>query len=46
MELIHLDDDAIVWGPVQSVSGGSAWPVRGIHTLNRVGRLEVVDSVG
>lgn len=45
MELVRIDDEDVVWGPVQPIVPGSAWPGRNIHTLNRAGSLEVVDSV-
>jgi len=46
MELIQLDDANVIWGPVGPIEPGSAWDRRGLHTLNRAGRLEVVDSTG
>jgi hypothetical protein len=45
-ELLRLDDDAVVFAPPVPIRGGTAWPRRGIHTLNRAGRVEVVDSAG
>jgi hypothetical protein len=45
VELLHLDDHKVVWGPVQPIAQGRAWRCRGVHTLNRSGRLEVIDSV-
>lgn len=46
MELLRLDMDEVVFGPVRPVEAGSAWQRRGIHTLNRAGRVEVIDSAG
>lgn len=45
-ELLVLSDDDVQFGPVQPVVPGGAWARNGIHTLSRVGRLEVVDSCG
>lgn len=45
MDLLRIDDDEVVWGPVRPILPGSAWPGHSIHSLNRLGRLEVVDSV-
>lgn len=46
-EIIRLDMDDVLLGPVMSVSPGPAWTGRGgIHTLNRVGAIEVIDSAG
>lgn len=46
IELLHLDLDEVVFGSVQPIEVGAAWPRRGIHTLNRSGRIEVIDSAG
>ena len=46
MDLVRLNDREAVWGPVRPIGTGPAWNRRGIHTLNRVGNLEVIDSVG
>jgi hypothetical protein len=46
MDLVRLDDDEVAWGPVRPIEPGSAWKRQGLHTLNRAGRLEVVDSTG
>ncbi|HEY4202430.1 MAG TPA: hypothetical protein VGM83_17910 [Devosiaceae bacterium] len=46
MELALLDDGAVVFTTPEPVRAGPAWDRAGIHTLNRVGRLEVVDSAG
>jgi hypothetical protein len=45
-ELIELSDCKAVWGPVRPIEPGSAWLRQGLHTLNRSGRMEVVDSTG
>ncbi|OEO31761.1 hypothetical protein VW23_014725 [Devosia insulae DS-56] len=45
-ELTVLSDDDVQFGPVQPVLPGEAWARKGIHTLSRSGRLEVVDSCG
>jgi hypothetical protein len=44
MDLVRLDAGDIVFAPPRPIGTGSAWMRTGIHTLNRVGRLEVVDS--
>jgi hypothetical protein len=44
VELLKLDADGVAFGAPQAVVGGPAWQREGIHTLNRAGRLEVVDS--
>jgi hypothetical protein len=46
MELLQLDEHNVVWGPVRPIGQGSGWNRRGLHTLNRWGRMEVVDSTG
>ncbi|WP_454856603.1 glucosamine inositolphosphorylceramide transferase family protein [Rhizobium binxianense] len=46
MELLRLDMDEVVFAPVQPIGMGPAWPRRGIHTVNRSGRVEVIDSAG
>lgn len=46
MDLVHIGDDDVVFGPVRPIGAGVAWVRKGIHTLNRAGRLEVVDSAG
>lgn len=46
MDLLRLDDDAVLWGPVRPIEPGNAWARQGFHTLNRAGQLEVVDSTG
>lgn len=46
MELVRIDEDDVVFAPARPVASGPAWARGGIHTLNRAGRLEVVDSTG
>ncbi|MBU1307441.1 MAG: hypothetical protein KKF33_18205, partial [Alphaproteobacteria bacterium] len=46
MELLQLDDDAVEFAAPVPIRSGTAWPVAGIHTLNKSGRVEVVDSAG
>ncbi|WP_412535201.1 hypothetical protein [Mesorhizobium sp. BAC0120] len=46
MQLVRLDRDDVQFASPRPVLSGSAWARRGIHTLNRVGRVEVVDSAG
>jgi hypothetical protein len=46
MELVRVDDEDVVFAPPRPIAPGTAWKRSGIHTLNRAGRLEVVDSAG
>ena len=46
MDLVRLDEDDVVFAPPRPIGPGDAWMRAGIHTLNRVGRLEVIDSAG
>lgn len=46
MDLVHIGHDDVVFGPVRPVEAGPSWARKGIHTLNRAGRLEVIDSAG
>jgi hypothetical protein len=46
MELLRLDDEDVAFGPPGPISPGDAWARNGIHTLNRAGSIEVVDSAG
>ena len=46
MELLRLDDEEVIFSQPKPIEPGGAWAVRGIHTLNRAGKLEVVDSAG
>ncbi|WP_137136931.1 hypothetical protein [Rhizobium sp. FKY42] len=43
-EILSLNDEDVILGNVFPVTTGSAWQKKGIHTLNRCGPLEVVDS--
>lgn len=45
-ELLVLSDDDVQFGPVTPTAPGTAWVRKGIHTLSRSGRLEVIDSCG
>jgi hypothetical protein len=42
--LLRLEADGVAFGPLRPVAGGPAWHRAGIHTLNRAGSVEVVDS--
>ena len=46
MDLVKLDEDDVVFSPPRPIGPGDAWMRAGIHTLNRAGRLEVIDSAG
>lgn len=46
IELLELSDSAVRFGPLQPIVPGPAWARHGIHTLNRAGRVEVIDSQG
>ena len=46
VELLELSDAAVRFGPLRPISPGPAWAVRGIHTFDRAGPLEVIDSAG
>ncbi|GHD21831.1 hypothetical protein GCM10016234_35530 [Tianweitania populi] len=46
MELQQLDDGHVRFSAPEPIRPGSAWDRKGIHTLNRVGRVEVIDSAG
>lgn len=43
-EIIKLDEEDVVLGPIQPIASGPAWHGTGIHTLTRSGRLEMIDS--
>ncbi len=45
MQLTRLDDDRVQFERPRPVQMGPAWRGRGIHTLNRAGNIEVVDSL-
>lgn len=46
MQLVRLDAEDVVFAPPRPIGPGDAWARRGIHTLNRAGRVEVIDSAG
>ena len=46
MGLERIDADAVVFSSPKPIGPGPAWAKAGIHTLNRVGALEAVDSAG
>lgn len=46
MTLERLDDHGVVFSRPSAIRPGAAWNRAGIHTLNRAGSLEVVDSAG
>lgn len=46
MRVERLDAGGVAFSPPRAVRPGPAWARAGIHTLNRVGRLETVDSAG
>lgn len=46
MSLDQLDDNDVRFSQPRPICPGSAWARAGIHTLNRAGRVEVVDSAG
>jgi hypothetical protein len=46
MELLRLDMDEVAFAPVRPIAMGPAWRRCGIHTLNRSGRIEAIDSAG
>lgn len=46
MRLDRLDDFDVRFAPPRVIGAGPAWARTGIHTLNRAGRVEVVDSAG
>lgn len=44
-EIIRLDEEAVILGEPKPVSGTGDFPYPQIHTLNRDGRLEVIDGI-
>lgn len=46
MRLERLDDFDVRFTPPRPIEPGTAWARAGIHTLNRAGKVEVVDSAG
>lgn len=45
-ELVELNQHAVRFAPPRPVRPGKAWDRTGIHTLNRAGGIEVIDSAG
>jgi hypothetical protein len=45
-ELVELDQQRVRFAAPKPVRPGKAWDRRGIHTLNRAGGIEVIDSAG
>jgi len=45
-ELVELDEQRVRFAAPQPVRPGKAWVRQGIHTLNRAGGIEVIDSAG
>ncbi|MBN9306540.1 MAG: hypothetical protein BGO82_13035 [Devosia sp. 67-54] len=43
--IVRLDADEVVLGEPRPVSGAGDFPYPQIHTLNRAGRLEVIDGI-
>ncbi|MGN6683066.1 MAG: glucosamine inositolphosphorylceramide transferase family protein [Devosia sp.] len=43
--VVRLDDDEVVLGEPRPISGAGDFPYPQIHTLNRAGRLEVIDGI-
>ena len=46
LHVIKLDDGEVVLSQPEAIAAGPAWNRQGIHTLNRMGNIEVVDSAG
>lgn len=44
-ELLELNESTVRLGPPRAISGKGDWPYPRIHTLNRAGRLEVIDGI-
>ncbi|RWM30830.1 hypothetical protein [Mesorhizobium sp.] len=44
-ELLQLDERTVRLSPPRSIDAASDWPYPRIHTLNRAGRLEVIDGI-
>ncbi|MDP1731211.1 MAG: hypothetical protein Q8L54_08565 [Devosia sp.] len=42
--LLELSDRSVRMATPSPIAGAPAWPYRGIHTLNRSGRLEAIDG--
>jgi len=43
--LLELNDRSVRLAPPVPVGGAPSWPLAGIHTLNRAGRLEAIDGI-
>jgi hypothetical protein len=44
-ELLDLNEDTVRLSPPRAVSAEGDWPHARVHTLNRAGRLEVIDGI-
>ena len=44
-ELLELNEDTVRLAPSRPVSAAGDWPHSRFHTLNRAGRLEVIDGI-
>jgi hypothetical protein len=44
-DLHELNERTVRFGPRRTISAEGDWPYPRIHTLNRVGRLEVIDGI-
>lgn len=44
-ELLRLDEEAVAFAPPKPIETKGYWPYPRIHTLNRAGRLEVIDGL-
>ena len=44
-EIVRLNADEVVLGDPQPISGRGDFPYPQVHTLNRVGGLEVIDGI-
>jgi hypothetical protein len=45
-ELVELTQRSVRFSAPRPVRPGTAWARQGIHTLNRAGDIEVIDSAG
>ncbi len=45
VEVTRLDDEGYEQKPLRRIRSGPAWPGGRVHTLDRVGRLEVIDGI-
>ncbi len=46
LQIDRMDQDEVRFVPLGAILPGPAWARKGIHTLNRAGGVEVVDSAG